>query len=57
MTTRSSQQNGVIERKSRTLLEAARNIAVDTTLPTFLWEELICASSYLQHQTFMHLIA
>nr|GEV27465.1 ribonuclease H-like domain-containing protein [Tanacetum cinerariifolium] len=38
---RTSQQNGVVERKNRTLIEAARTMLADSFLPTTFWEEVV----------------
>ncbi|GJU09249.1 putative ribonuclease H-like domain-containing protein [Tanacetum coccineum] len=36
---RTPQQNGVAERKNRTLIEAARTMLADSKLPTMFWTE------------------
>ncbi|GKD32561.1 putative ribonuclease H-like domain-containing protein, partial [Tanacetum coccineum] len=36
---RTPQQNGVAERKNRTLIEAARTMLADSKLPTTFWAE------------------
>ncbi|KAL8114645.1 hypothetical protein AgCh_021489 [Apium graveolens] len=38
---RTPQQNGVVERKNRTLVEAARTMLQDAKLPTSFWEEAV----------------
>ncbi|GJS29787.1 putative ribonuclease H-like domain-containing protein [Tanacetum coccineum] len=38
---RTSQQNGVAERKNRTLIEAARTMLADSLLPTTFWAEAV----------------
>ncbi|GJR99139.1 putative ribonuclease H-like domain-containing protein [Tanacetum coccineum] len=38
---RTSQQNGVAERKNRTLIEAARTMLADSKLPTTFWAEAV----------------
>ncbi|GKB74586.1 ribonuclease H-like domain-containing protein, partial [Tanacetum coccineum] len=38
---RTPQQNGVAERKNRTLIEAARTLLVDSKLPTTFWAEAV----------------
>ncbi|GJW27878.1 putative ribonuclease H-like domain-containing protein [Tanacetum coccineum] len=41
------QQNGVAERKNRTLIEAARTMLVDSKLPTTFWAEAINTACYV----------
>ncbi|GJZ60305.1 retrovirus-related pol polyprotein from transposon TNT 1-94 [Tanacetum coccineum] len=43
---RTPQQNGVVERRNRTLVEAARTMLIFSKAPIFLWEEAI-ATAYL----------
>nr|GFC09340.1 putative ribonuclease H-like domain-containing protein [Tanacetum cinerariifolium] len=38
---RTPQQNGVAERKNRTLIEAARSMLADSKLPTMFWTEAV----------------
>nr|GFB23432.1 retrovirus-related Pol polyprotein from transposon TNT 1-94 [Tanacetum cinerariifolium]GFB23449.1 retrovirus-related Pol polyprotein from transposon TNT 1-94 [Tanacetum cinerariifolium] len=38
---RSPQQNGVVERRNRTLIEAARTMLIYTQAPLFLWAEAV----------------
>ncbi|GJT01342.1 putative ribonuclease H-like domain-containing protein [Tanacetum coccineum] len=45
---RTPQQNGVAERKNRTLIEAARTMLVDSKLPTTLWAEAVNTACYVQ---------
>ncbi|GKC55421.1 reverse transcriptase domain-containing protein [Tanacetum coccineum] len=40
---RTQQQNGVAERKNKTLIEAARTMLVDSKLPTTFWAEAVNA--------------
>nr|GEY13640.1 hypothetical protein [Tanacetum cinerariifolium] len=42
-TARTPQQNGVVERRNRTLVEAARTMLTFANLPSFLWAEAIKA--------------
>ncbi|GJX18579.1 putative ribonuclease H-like domain-containing protein [Tanacetum coccineum] len=44
---RTSQQNGVDERKNRTLIEAARTMLVDSKLPTTFWAEAVNTACYV----------
>nr|GEX73104.1 putative ribonuclease H-like domain-containing protein [Tanacetum cinerariifolium] len=43
------QQNGVAERKIRTLIEAARTMLVDSKLPTTFWAEAVNTACYVQN--------
>ncbi|GJS37373.1 putative ribonuclease H-like domain-containing protein [Tanacetum coccineum] len=47
---RTPQQNGVAERKNRTLIEAARTMLVDSLLPTTFWAEAINTACYVQNR-------
>ncbi|GJW30254.1 retrovirus-related pol polyprotein from transposon TNT 1-94 [Tanacetum coccineum] len=44
---RTPQQNGVAERKNRTLLEAAKTMLVDFNLPTTFWAEAVNTACYV----------
>nr|GEW77075.1 putative ribonuclease H-like domain-containing protein [Tanacetum cinerariifolium] len=44
---RTPQQNGVAERKNRTLIEAARTMLVDYKLPTTFWAEAVNIACYV----------
>ncbi|GJT60647.1 retrovirus-related pol polyprotein from transposon TNT 1-94 [Tanacetum coccineum] len=41
------QQNGVAERKNRTLIEAARTMLADSLLPTVFWAEAVNTACYV----------
>ncbi|GJT17368.1 putative ribonuclease H-like domain-containing protein [Tanacetum coccineum] len=43
---RTPQQNGVVERKNRTLIEAARTMLADSLLPTTFWAEAVSTACY-----------
>ncbi|GKD07471.1 putative ribonuclease H-like domain-containing protein [Tanacetum coccineum] len=45
---RTPQQNGVAERKNRTLIEAARTMLVDSKLPTTFWAEVVNTACYVE---------
>ncbi|GJT81308.1 putative ribonuclease H-like domain-containing protein [Tanacetum coccineum] len=47
---RTPQQNGVAERKNRTLIEAARTMLADLLLPTTFWAEAINTACYVQNR-------
>ena len=40
------EQNGVAERKNRTLVEAARTMLIESKLPKYLWTEAISEANY-----------
>ncbi|GKA29707.1 putative ribonuclease H-like domain-containing protein [Tanacetum coccineum] len=44
---RTPQQNGVAERKNRTLYEAARTMLADSLLPTVFWAEVVNTACYV----------
>ncbi|GJX92330.1 retrovirus-related pol polyprotein from transposon TNT 1-94 [Tanacetum coccineum] len=43
-TARTPQQNGVVERRNRTLVEAARTMLIFSRLPEFLWAEAVATA-------------
>ncbi|GJX22351.1 putative ribonuclease H-like domain-containing protein [Tanacetum coccineum] len=47
---RTPQQNGVAERKNRTLIEAARTMLADSKLPTTFWAEAVNTARYVQNR-------
>ncbi|GJX41638.1 retrovirus-related pol polyprotein from transposon TNT 1-94, partial [Tanacetum coccineum] len=47
---RTPQQNGVAERKNRTLIEAARTMLADSKLPTTFWTEAVNTACYVQNR-------
>ncbi|GJY87523.1 putative ribonuclease H-like domain-containing protein, partial [Tanacetum coccineum] len=54
---RTPQQNGVAERKNRTLIEAARTMLVDSLLPTTFWAEVVNTVSISFMRPFRCLVA
>ncbi|GKA04178.1 putative ribonuclease H-like domain-containing protein [Tanacetum coccineum] len=44
------QQNGVAERRNRTLIEAARTMLADSKLPTTFWAEAVSTTCYVQNR-------
>nr|GFB97553.1 retrovirus-related Pol polyprotein from transposon TNT 1-94 [Tanacetum cinerariifolium] len=48
------QQNGVVERRNRTLVEAARTMLTFASLPLFLWAEAIATACFTQNQSITH---
>ncbi|GKE85745.1 retrovirus-related pol polyprotein from transposon TNT 1-94, partial [Tanacetum coccineum] len=48
---RSPQQNGVVERRNRTLIEAARTMLIYAKAPLFLWAEAVATSCYTQNRS------
>nr|GEZ76424.1 hypothetical protein [Tanacetum cinerariifolium] len=47
---RTPQQNGVAERKNRTLIEAARTMLADSLLPILFWAEAVNTAYYVQNR-------
>ncbi|GJX83996.1 putative ribonuclease H-like domain-containing protein [Tanacetum coccineum] len=47
---RTPQQNGVAERRNRTLIEAARTMLADSKLPTTFWAEAVNTACYVQNR-------
>ncbi|GJU87240.1 retrovirus-related pol polyprotein from transposon TNT 1-94 [Tanacetum coccineum] len=43
---RTPQQNGIVERRNRTLVEAARTILIFSKAPLFLWAEAVATACY-----------
>nr|GEZ95383.1 retrovirus-related Pol polyprotein from transposon TNT 1-94 [Tanacetum cinerariifolium] len=51
---RTPQQNGVVERRNRTLVEAARTMLTFANLPLFLWVDAIVTSCFTQNRSIIH---
>ena len=51
---RTPQQNGVIERKKRTLVEAARTMLSQSKLPIYFWAEAVNTAFYTQNITMIN---
>ncbi|GJY29510.1 retrovirus-related pol polyprotein from transposon TNT 1-94 [Tanacetum coccineum] len=47
---RTPQQNGVAERRNRTLIEVARTMLPDSKLPTIFWAEAVNIACYVQNK-------
>nr|GEW32941.1 putative ribonuclease H-like domain-containing protein [Tanacetum cinerariifolium] len=47
---RTPQQNGIAERRNRTLIEAARTMLADLKLPTTFWAEAVNTACYVQNR-------
>nr|GEX08259.1 putative ribonuclease H-like domain-containing protein [Tanacetum cinerariifolium] len=47
---RTPQQNGISERKNKTLIEAARTMLVDLLLPIPFWDEAVNTACYVQNR-------
>ncbi|GJR00063.1 retrovirus-related pol polyprotein from transposon TNT 1-94 [Tanacetum coccineum] len=47
---RTPQQNGVAERRNKTLIEAARTMLADSKLPTTFWAEAVNTACYVQNR-------
>ncbi|GJZ09544.1 retrovirus-related pol polyprotein from transposon TNT 1-94 [Tanacetum coccineum] len=51
---RSPQQNGVVERRNRTLIEAARTMLIFSKSPEFLWAKAILTACFTQNRSLIH---
>nr|GFC32011.1 ribonuclease H-like domain-containing protein [Tanacetum cinerariifolium] len=51
---RTPQQNGVAERRNRTLIEAARTMLADAKLPVTLWAEAVNTACYVQNRVLVN---
>ncbi|KAI3714916.1 hypothetical protein L6452_21878 [Arctium lappa] len=51
---RTPQQNGVVERRNRTLVEAARTMLSKSDLPLFLWVDDVSIACYTQNRSMIH---
>nr|GFC01207.1 hypothetical protein [Tanacetum cinerariifolium] len=51
---RTPQQNCVVERRNRTLVEAARTMLTFANLPSFLWAEAIATAYFTQNRSIIH---
>nr|GEX28072.1 putative ribonuclease H-like domain-containing protein [Tanacetum cinerariifolium] len=47
---RTPQQNGIAERKNKTLIEAARTLLADSLLPILFWAEAVNTACYVQNK-------
>ncbi|GKA60176.1 putative ribonuclease H-like domain-containing protein [Tanacetum coccineum] len=47
---RTPQQNGVTERRNRTLIEATRTMLADSKLPSTFWAEVVNTACYVQNR-------
>ncbi|GKD41211.1 retrovirus-related pol polyprotein from transposon TNT 1-94, partial [Tanacetum coccineum] len=50
-TPRTPEQNGVVKRRNRTLIEAARTMLSASKLPLFFWAEAIATACYTQNRS------
>ncbi|GKE25047.1 monodehydroascorbate reductase, partial [Tanacetum coccineum] len=51
---RTPQQNGVVERQNRTLVEAARTMLIFSKASMFLWAEAVATACYTQNRSLIH---
>ncbi|KAL4582814.1 hypothetical protein LXL04_007375 [Taraxacum kok-saghyz] len=51
---RTPQQNGVAERRNRTLIDAARTFLCDSKLPVIFWAEAINTACYVQNRVLLN---
>nr|GEU45805.1 integrase, catalytic region, zinc finger, CCHC-type, peptidase aspartic, catalytic [Tanacetum cinerariifolium] len=53
-TTRTPQQNGVVKRRNRTLVEATRTMLIFSRSLLFLWAEVVATACYTQNLSLIH---
>ncbi|GJY34640.1 retrovirus-related pol polyprotein from transposon TNT 1-94 [Tanacetum coccineum] len=51
---RTPQQNGVVERRNRTLVEAAWTMLIFSKAPLFLWAKAVAIACYTQNRSLIH---
>nr|GEY81383.1 hypothetical protein [Tanacetum cinerariifolium] len=51
---RSPPQNGVVKRRNRTLMEAARTMLIFAKAPLFLWAEAVATACYTLNRSIIH---
>nr|GEW08027.1 retrovirus-related Pol polyprotein from transposon TNT 1-94 [Tanacetum cinerariifolium] len=51
---RTPQQNGVVEQRNQTLVEAARTMLIFSCAPLFLWAEVIATACFTQNRSIIH---
>ena len=51
---RTPHKNGVVERKNRTLIEAARTMLSESSLPMYFWAEAVNTACYTQNRTLIN---
>ncbi|GJW44247.1 retrovirus-related pol polyprotein from transposon TNT 1-94 [Tanacetum coccineum] len=52
---RSPQQNGIVERRNHTLIEATRTMLIYAKAPLFLWAEAVATACYTQNRSIIRL--
>nr|GEV69866.1 retrovirus-related Pol polyprotein from transposon TNT 1-94 [Tanacetum cinerariifolium] len=53
---RSPQQNGVVERRNHTLIEAGRTMLIYKRAPLFLWTEAVATACFTQNRSIIRLL-
>lgn len=51
---RTPQQNGVVERKNRTIQEMATTMLCESNLPKYFWAEAVNTACYIQNRILLH---
>ncbi|GJY70612.1 retrovirus-related pol polyprotein from transposon TNT 1-94 [Tanacetum coccineum] len=51
---RTPQQNGIVERRNRTLIEPTRTMLIFSKAPMFLWAEAVATACYTQNRSLIH---
>ncbi|GJX34188.1 retrovirus-related pol polyprotein from transposon TNT 1-94 [Tanacetum coccineum] len=49
-----NEKNDVVERRNRTLVEAARTMQIFSKAPMFLWAEVVATACYTQNRSLIH---
>nr|GEW15327.1 retrovirus-related Pol polyprotein from transposon TNT 1-94 [Tanacetum cinerariifolium] len=51
---KTSQQNGVVERRNKTLIEAAKSMLAEAKLPVTFWTEAVITACYVQNRVLVN---
>ncbi|GKB75929.1 putative ribonuclease H-like domain-containing protein [Tanacetum coccineum] len=51
---RTPQRNGIVKRRNRTLVKAARTMLIFSKAPMFLWAEVVATACYTQNRSLIH---
>ncbi|GKB64564.1 retrovirus-related pol polyprotein from transposon TNT 1-94 [Tanacetum coccineum] len=51
---KTARNNDIVERRNRTLVEAARTMLIFSKAPMFLWAEAVATACYIQNRSLIH---